>query len=227
MRLTVGSLPPSVYWRRRALVLGAALLGLFLVAQACMAANAAPGGETAGDPPPTGASTTGALSALPSSPAGDPSPGVVDTSDGEGAEDQPDPPPVGEECTDEDMLITAEAGRTEFAPGEPVRFTIRIRNDSGRACVRDIGGGQREIYLIEGTGASKVWSTRLCGAPTGSEVTRLDPGFETTHFDTWSGHTSSTCEGDQPAGPDVTPGSYQLFARLGTAYSEPVAITIR
>lgn len=207
-------------------MLAAALLALFLVAQACMAATAAPDGQADDDPSPTDTQAEGATTAPPSSPAAGDSPAPVNTSGGESPQEQPDLPPAGEACSDDDMLITAVADRTEFAAGESVRFTIRIRNDSDRTCVRDIGGGQRELYLIEGTGASKVWSTRLCGAPTGSEVTRLDPGFETAHFILWTGRTSSTCDGDQPAGPDATPGSYQLFARLGTAYSEPVAITI-
>jgi hypothetical protein len=225
MRLTVGPLPPSVYWRRRALVLGAALLVLFLVAQACMAATAAPGGDAAGDPSPSAAVETPAATPPLTAP---PAPPVTDRDNGGDDRDRSTSERLtGDECRDEDMLITAEADRTTFAAGDPVQFTIRIRNDSDRTCVRDIGGELRELYLIQGTGANKVWSTQHCGGPSGRDEAQLPPGFETTYFIVWSGRTSTTCDGeDRPAGPMVTPGKYQLFARLGTAYSEPLGITI-
>ena len=35
MRLTVGPLPPAVYWRRRAVVLGAGLLFLIVLLYSC------------------------------------------------------------------------------------------------------------------------------------------------------------------------------------------------
>ena len=59
MRLTVGPLPPAVYWRRRALVLGVALLVVFLIVQACMAATARSDKEdTATGPSPTAGETS-------------------------------------------------------------------------------------------------------------------------------------------------------------------------
>ena len=58
MRLTVGPLPPAVYWRRRSLVLGVALLVVFLIVQACMAATARSDKEdTATGPSPTAGET--------------------------------------------------------------------------------------------------------------------------------------------------------------------------
>jgi hypothetical protein len=224
MRLTVGPLPPSVYWRRRALVLAGALLVLFLVAQACMAATASPDGGVSqeGTPPPT----TPPAAESPTAPATAAPPDQPDAT--ETADPPPAPPAgTGDQCEDDEMLVTAEAERTSFAAGEQVRFTIRIRNSSNRACVRDIGGDLRELYLIQGTGANKVWSTQHCGGPTGSEERELPPNFVTTYYIDFDGRTSTSCDADdQPAGPRVTPGSYQLFARLGTVYSEPLALTI-
>jgi hypothetical protein len=223
MRLTVGPLPPSVYWRRRAIVLAGALLVLFLVAQACMAATASPDGGASGNGTPPPASSPPAGPPLGPANAGMPAEPPTDT------EDQPPAPPAvtGDACEDGEMVITAEAERTGFAAGEPVRFTIRIQNSSGRSCVRDIGGDLRELYLIRGTGANKVWSTQHCGGPTGSDERELPPGFETTYFIVFDGRASTTCDSDEePAGPQVAAGDYQLFARLGTVYSEPLRITI-
>jgi hypothetical protein len=211
MRLTVGPLPPAVYWRRRAIVLGGVLFALFLLAQACMSASASPE-DSAATPPPTSAPATVPRTTLTSQPATPtPSPTVVD----------PDA------CTDDEMLIAAEAEPPSFASGATVRFTIRIRNDSDRACERDIGGDHRELYLRQGTGGSStVWSSRDCGAPSGSSVEELTPAFETEHWVEWKGRGSDTCDDGEPAGEPLPAGQYELVARLGTAYSQPLTITI-
>jgi hypothetical protein len=228
MRLTVGPLPASVYWRRRAIVLGGTLLIVFLVAQACIAASASPGDGSTATPPPSPPATGSA----PDSPAApvdrtatgdsDTSPAAVDA--GRGAA-----PPAGdaEQCTDDEILVSASASRTEFAVGETVQFEIRIRNDSDRTCRRDIGGDLRELRLNQGTGANKVWSSRDCAAPTGSNEAELPPGHEERYYIAWNGRSTDDCDGDQPHGPLVEPGDYQLFARLGGIHSEPVRLTVR
>jgi hypothetical protein len=228
MRLTVGPLPASVYWRRRAIVLGGALLIVFLVAQACLAASASPGDESAATPPPSPPATGSALDS-PAAPADqtatgdrDTPPATVDT--GPGAA-----PPAGdaEQCADDEILVTANASRTEFSTGETVQLEIRIRNDSDRTCRRDIGGDLRELRLNQGTGANKVWSSRDCAAPTGSNEADLPPGHEERYYIVWNGRSTDDCDGDQPDGPLVEPGEYQLFARLGSIHSEPVLLTVR
>jgi hypothetical protein len=221
MRLTVGPLPPAVYWRRRAIVLGGGLLALFLLAQACMSASASP--DDAG--------ASGAPTGTPAVPTTAPAiqPVTVTTPSPTPTGLPPSQPPVDPDaCTDGEMLIAAEAGRSSFTGGDTVRFTIRIRNDSERTCHRDIGGDRRELYLRQGPGeTSKVWSSRDCGAPSGTDVEELTPAFEAVHWVEWNGRSSDSCEGSEPAGELLPPGEYELVARLGTAYSEPLAITIQ
>lgn len=221
MRLTVGPLPPAVYWRRRAIVLGAALLVLFLIAQACMAS--APARDRTGPgPTPSG------------SPAGSPLPPVPTTSAavppaaGEDAEDTEDDgaAPGPEECTDDEISLTAAASRTSFGVGEQVQFTIRIAHAAERTCQRDVGGDLRELYLVRGAGAEHVWSSRDCANPTGSEVVELTEDWEREHHIGFTGQSTSRCTGPAAAGPDLEPGDYQLRARLGTARSGPVTITL-
>jgi hypothetical protein len=238
MRLTVGPLPPAVYWRRRAIVLGGVLVLLFLVAQACMSTAAAPEDTAGGDPAaavatatgdpagqplrptgPTGAATGGPSPSATRSPPADPPAGAGDPA---GELDPADP----DACTDQEILVTAETDRRRFPVGASVQFTIRIQNGSERTCRRDIGGDQRELYLRKGSGANKVWSTRDCGGPSGSDVRELEPGFETSHFIVWHGGSSGSCAGEEPAGEPVEPGEYQLVARLGTGFSAPVGIVV-
>jgi hypothetical protein len=224
MRLTVGPLPSAVYWRRRALVLGAIVLALFLVAQACMAASAS--SERGGTPPTT--QPPAEASQPPTNPPTQP-PTQLPTLSPTGVPATGEPasqPPSEDTCTDDEMRVTAVSDLTEFRAGQSVQFTIRIRNGGDRSCERDIGGSQRELFLRRGSGADKVWSSRDCDPPTGAEVLPLEPDFERSHWTVWNGRASNRCEGGDPDGDLVAPGAYELVARLGTDYSEPVAITV-
>jgi hypothetical protein len=231
MRLTVGPLPPAVYWRRRVIVLSAVLLALFLVAQACMSASASPENRSSSEPSPTDSPSPSRPVARTTAPAEQPSgkpSGKPSDKPSQKPSQEPTATPVDPNaCTDDEMLITAETEQTTFTQGTSVQFTIRIRNDSDRNCRRDIGGDLRELYLRQGTGATKVWSSRDCDAPTGTEVKELTPSFETEYWVVWSGRASDSCNGDNPGGEPVAAGEYELVARLGTAYSDPLPITIQ
>jgi hypothetical protein len=124
------------------------------------------------------------------------------------------------------MSITAEAAQTTLPAGATVRLTIRIQNGSDRTCARNVGAGQRELYLRRGSGANRVWSSRDCVELAGSDLQELAPTFNATHFVDWNGRSSESCGDSEPAGPVLEPGEYELVARLGTVYSEPVTITL-
>ncbi|HEY8451329.1 MAG: hypothetical protein FWJ70_09320 [Micromonosporaceae bacterium] len=226
MRLTpVGPLPASVYWRRRAIVLAVALLVIFLVAQACMAVAGGGDERSSGNTPGPDASASDAPATPPSTPEPGGTAPAASGLDGGGA--APTTPP-GDQCTDDEIEVTAQAERTEFAAGEPVRFDIVITHASDRECTRDLGGDQRELYLVEGSGATRVFSSRHCDPPRGTDVRTLSPGFTISFsYVSWYGNRSDVCRDGAPAGDLVAPGTYRLYARLGTAYSEPVVITIR
>src|SRR3712207_1808921 len=81
MRMTVGPLPPAVYWRRRALVLGAVLAVLLVLVYSCSSGSndgdgrAAPNGGSkapaSGTPTPSGSLLTPSIGdpgTTPSSP---------------------------------------------------------------------------------------------------------------------------------------------------------------
>lgn len=215
MRLTVGPLPPAVYWRRRAIVLGAALVVLFVVAQACMSGS--PADDRAGD---AGPSPTASGSPPPDTdqPDGTPTDSLLPaTGQPAGTGD----PPAGEVCADDEITLTALASETTFTVGTSVEFTMRIEHDADRACQRDVGGDERELYLVPDAGSGRVWSSRDCADPSGEEVVRLTAGWEREHHIAFVGNGGPTCT-------DVLdPGEYELLARLGTDLSEPLQITLQ
>ncbi|SCG56673.1 hypothetical protein [Micromonospora halophytica] len=239
MRLTVGPLPSAVYWRRRAVVLGAGLLFLIVVLYSCNGAD-----DTAKTP---GAKSTSSASAVEPSDA-TPTPDSVSPSagpDGPGPSGGPaggsgtpaapppaDPPvaPVGGSgsdagaCTDAEITVTAVARPSVVPPGNLVDLQLRVKNKSQRTCSRDVGADLQELFIK--SGAERVWSSDTCGTGKGSDVQSFTPGFERLYQLTWNGRDVSKCADGVAAGPTPPPGPYQVFARVGSKLSEPVKLTI-
>ncbi|MER7459704.1 hypothetical protein [Micromonospora sp. NPDC126480] len=240
MRLTVGPLPPAVYWRRRAVVLGAVLLLLIVVLYSCSRSDDDPGrpGGTAASsgatPDPTGSVLTPRT--------GTPSPGDgSDDGSGDAGGDGPSatpssgatttngPVPVAPvvdagTCTDEEIKVTAVARPATVSRGAAVDLQLKIRNSSDRTCSRDVGADLQELFIK--SGAATVWSSDTCGTGKGSDVQSFTPNFERSYQLTWNGKDASRCADGVAAGPVPPAGTYQVLARVGTKLSAPVRLTI-
>lgn len=228
MRLTVGPLPAAVYWRRRAVVLGAVLLLALAVSYTCggpdssatpkSSPSAASSVSNASPKPSAALQPAGLVSPSPSTPATVTSPNtpVVDSS--------VDP----RACTDGELRITAKPLSTTVSRGEDLLIYLLIKNISDRACTRDIGPDLQELRIVEG--AEKVWSSDDCGTARGSNVRNFVPNFEVSFNVDWNGKMSTTCSGTgasrAPSGPLPEAGRYQVLGRVGTAQSKPVTLTI-
>lgn len=217
MRLTVGPLPPAVYWRRRALVLGVLLVVIVLLAYSCGDSGGSNGkprnaGATSAAPQGAGAAATESdQSPTPStstSPAASPTPARVT--------------PDRTFCTDNELQVTPAPANRRLARGATTQIVLKIQNRSGRTCKRDVGADQQELYIVENGGAQKIWSSDDCGGPRGTKVQSFTPGLEVAYTATWNGRQSTNCK-DRPL---PAAGEYQLYGRLGTKRSEPVTITL-
>jgi len=198
-----------------------ALVILFVAFQACNATRA-PGekSSTTQHSPSPDASLQQPI--VEDSPSPEPTGSPASTTGGEASDDSGDTPPADSDmCTDDDILLIAEASRTDVTAGETVRFSMRIRNASHRTCRRDVGGDQRELYLS--SGGEIVWTSRACDPPTGRDVREMAPNDERAHHIDWNGRVRVSCA----QGPLVEPGEYELRARLGTDRSEAVVIVVR
>lgn len=229
MRMTVGPLPSTVYWRRRVIVLIGVLLLVVLVAWGCAAAGSStPGAGRAGGSGGrhgAGASTSSSPSVsvpelLPGStptaagpsPAGGPSPSVPTVP----ANTTPAP-----HCADSDLtLVPAAVGKVQS--GSYPRLSLTIGSTATHDCTRDIGADQQELRLLQGK--SRIWSSDDCDPSHGSYLTTFHPGTHVTYTLIWAGTTSTPgCKSPRTT---VPPGTYQLLGRVGTKVSDPVNITI-
>ncbi|HEY8534730.1 MAG TPA: hypothetical protein VIL44_12840 [Micromonospora sp.] len=230
MRLTVGPLPAAVYWRRRAIVLGALLLFVALLAYAC--SDRGDSGErteasAAASATPSSASPSVAPSQTSAAPAEEPPP-AAETGDAPSDGGQAPPPmagvAAGDLCTDDEILVTPVASDPSPRVGMRIELRIRIKNISERTCKRDVGADFQELYIKQG--ARLVWSSDACGTARGSKVDPFPPYHEQEFRVSWNGREASRCVDGEAAGPFLEPGEYQLFGRLDTKVSDPVKLVI-
>lgn len=229
MRLTVGPLPPAVYWRRRAVVLGAILLFVLVLTYSCAGSGRQPTDPTAaGAGQSRGvASSATVLTPYTDGPSASGSP-QVPTPTATGIAGQPASGQSGTgsagDCTDTEIDLVAVPAQARIAPGTSVDLTLRVKNVSSRACSRDLGSLQQELYLK--LGAQKIWSSDTCSNGRDSDVKSLAPSIVHEYRISWNGRDSTRCSGGVASGPVPPAGSYLLFARLGTKLSEPAPVAI-
>lgn len=217
MRLVVGPLPASVYWRRRAMVLGGVALAVTMIVYSCGSTDKTPKAEATSSPA-----------------AGTPSPtvteeGVIAPVGQTTPTPSPSPLPAADPqmCTDDELKVTAEPEKTTMPAGSEILVKLIVKNTSNRSCRRDVGADHQELYLVLGT--ERIWSSDHCDGPTGSDMRSLPAGHERSYQTHWNGRSSTSCtqaKNPSPDGPTPPPGQYQLFGRIGTDLSEPVTLTL-
>ncbi|MGY0005178.1 hypothetical protein [Micromonospora sp. I033] len=249
MRMTVGPLPPAVYWRRRAVVFGAGLLFLIVLLYSCTGPDrnsGAPTGNPGGSPSVAAPGPTGSLltpqSGSPSPTPGD-SGGGSGTNDGGGSgtnggggtgtdsgggtnDGGASAAPVAADgsCTDSELQVTPVALPATAQRGTVVTLRLKVKNISERTCSRDVGADLQELYIK--AGANRIWSSDTCGTGKGSDVQSFTPNFERSYELGWNGKLDNRCANGVANGQFAPIGTYQVFARVGSKLGEPVKLTI-
>ncbi len=213
--MTVGPLPPSVYWRRRITVLAVLLLP-FVGLRMCMAGGSDPGQMTSAKK--TSQDGTAAhpyvpfITPIPPKPTPSPSPRPsrsVQPVVGRG------PTPV---CFDANLELTASTDARTYPAGTTPQLSMTVRNVTSWTCRRDLGPGAREFIIT--SGPAHTWASHDCGPPGGSVLATLSPGAAQTFTVSWPRQRSQPgCKGP---GAVATAGTYRLQARLGTLLSDRV-----
>jgi hypothetical protein len=222
MRLTVGPLPAAVYWRRR----GVVLVGVAMIVLIVFYAFSGPDSSADTNAAPTSSGPSGSVSTTPVATA----PPRTQTSSPSPTASAFTLPVAGATgpCADAEMEVIATAAAAEVTRGQPIPFTIKIKNISSRTCVRDIGADVQELQLKDAAGTI-IWSSDDCGANHGREDQQFTPGFEVSFTRTWPGLRSrggnNTVDCTITVSPD--PEKYQVLARLDQKLSAPFALLIK
>jgi hypothetical protein len=237
----VGPLPASVYWRRRAVAVGAAIL-LVLVIWAVLPGGgnggrrdsaAALGSASAGPTEPSAAPTSVAPSGLTEAPAsGDPGRAADDdgaattatTAPAGATTPPPGPaiPPAPKGCPDAALRLEVSPAQPAYRVGQAPVLRLQVRNVSAEPCLRDLGAALQEVLLYRGT--QRLWSSNDCYPEGQRDMQLMRPGVLHTFSVIWSGLSSlPRCAGTRTR---VGAGSYLLLGRIGTLVSPRAPMTL-
>ena len=189
----VGTEPAKVYWRRRAVVVGAVVVALILLFMIWPS-----GGDSAPVASPTAsAAPTAAASA--------------------GASSSASPVPSGSipACPDADVKVQAGVETDKPTAGSDVVFIMTITNNSDVECTRGVGAADTSFTVT--SGGYRVWSSDDCnpGGEAASEV--IPPGQAFALQATWDGSiTEPGCPSPQRK---ATSGAYDVTATDGEVTS--------
>lgn len=230
-----GPLPTQIYWRRRALAIGAAVIALVLVIWAISAlvgggedsaeTNAAAASsslttEVSFTPNPSGVNGSGGGSGGGAS-AGDSGGSATSTSATSTTSATSAAPVPAGQCADSSLAVKATADKPNFATGEEPTFTIVITNIGSAACDRDLAGGLQQVLVYSIDGKNRLWSNVDCYPQPASDIRNLEPGEQAAFKVAWSGTTSAPdCATSQnPQRTPVGSGAYTVVGQLGALRS--------
>jgi hypothetical protein len=225
MNLTVGPLPPAVYWRRRAVVLGVLVVAVLLVVAMCGGTGES---KTPGAANPTHSSSPTTSSSVLTPIIG----GTASASPSATASVSVDPttaPPAGPPptpCLDTEMSLTV----VYQVRAADVVLQMKIKNISARSCTRDVGGIPQEIHVATSTSQPSdpvVWSSDFCQAANQPpDVRTFDPGIESILPPggvLWKkNYVGAGCTTIKAA----PAGTYSVAAKMGSLISPVVHVTI-
>lgn len=240
MKLTVGPLPPAVYWRRRAIVLGGLLLIILLIVYACGPNPSNAGGSQGPHASPNASSSAPiapapSTSSLPSGPSvsvsATPTTKPTASTAPPTAGPSPKPSTLGADCVDSEVLVTTSivptspgAGKLQY--GGTFILKLQVQNTSSRTCTRDVGSVAEELMIKHGS--TKIWSSDDCssGGPKPHDVRTFHPGDAVSATIQWSSYdiTTNGCKASSTPAP---PGSYDLIGRVGTKTGSPKPFEIQ
>jgi hypothetical protein len=222
-----GPLPTEIYWRRRGLALGIAVVVIGIAVATVIAfvggsagakpastdkANSAQGKP--GDPaPPPQAPPPGQESVNPVAPpqglnpeSPTPTAAVM-------------PPPVlkeGDDCPDSTLAVKGLTNAPQYFIGDQPKFTMVVTNIGLVSCKRDVGAAVLAAYVYS-LDNKRLWSNLDCAPSNETLVKTFTPGEQVTTAVTWTGMGSAPhCPLPRPA---IGPGTYNLVVQLGNLRS--------
>ena len=215
----VGSLPASVYWRRRTLVVIPLLFLVILTFY--VACSPSGGGGDAGASSPV-AST----SSVASSPSSSTTPSTTSSATPTGS---PTPttsasPPAAAvaACVATSLQVAAVTSAKSYKVGTQPVLSLQVTNAGMKPCTQDLADAQ--IVLTVFNGDARVWGSHDCKIEPGTTVSTLTPNRPVKLSITWTG-TSSTpgCAAQRVR---VAAGTYTLKATLAKITGVPATFTL-
>jgi hypothetical protein len=220
-----GPLPPQIYWRRRGLALGIAVVVIgIVVAVIVTVMTGSAGANTKNADKPFSPAASGAPQPMPEvktpitplvQPPQTPTPSAAVT-----------PPPVlkeGDDCPDSTLAVKGLTDLPQYTVGDQPKFTMVVTNIGLVACKRDVGAAVLAAYVYS-LDNNRLWSNLDCAPSNETLVKTFNPGEQVTTEVTWTGMGSAP-QCPLPRQP-IGPGTYNLVVQLGNLRSAPVPFIV-
>lgn len=215
----VGPQPPTVYWRRRLVMLGAVATLLVLLVMTVKIATSSgdqPAGAQGTVTSPVSSSQTHRSSSSAAASSSHSSSGAASSP---ARSTSSAPPPV---CAAKDLAVSAVVGKTSYQVGDQPLLEMQVTNIGAKPCVQDLADRQVELRVYNGE--SRVWGSHDCKVQPGSHVRTLPPNAPVRVAITWSGLSSRpACAGTRQR---VGAGTYTLYALLAGRTGKATQFTI-
>ncbi|MGX1775591.1 hypothetical protein ACWIGW_26015 [Nocardia brasiliensis] len=213
-----GPLPPEIYWRRRALAIGALVVALALVIWLVLTVSR--GGDSPGDSKPVAA---GSSTSVPSKAADSSTPKPSGSAESSAPPSTSAAPasnePAAGQCPDQSLAIKISVDQPTYRVGEQPNFRMVITNISSSQCQRDMNSAQIQASVLSLDGQRRFWTSSDCSPVDESNARNLKPGEQALFTVRWSGTTSQQgCVGERVP---VPAGAYQVVAQFGSLHSSP------
>lgn len=219
-----GPLPTQIYWRRRALALGIAVLVIGVIAAivAVVVMNSTSSeqpaaNESASSQGPTPLPGENPEVKSPVQPPAQVAPPPTATPTAAVV-----PPPIlqeGDDCPDSALAVKGITNVPQYVVGDQPKFTMVVTNIGLVACQRDVGAAVLAAYVYS-LDNQRLWSNLDCAPSNETLIRTFQPGEQVTTEVTWTGMGSApNCPlPRQPIGP----GTYNLVVQLGNLRSATV-----
>ena len=228
-----GPLPTEIYWRRRGLALGVAVvvIGIAVATVVAFVSSSAGAKPASADKPASAQGHPGANAPeAPQAPqpAGQPEGNIpVVAPPGQNPESVTptaavQPPPVlkeGDDCPDSTLAVKGLTNSPQYFIGDQPKFTMVVTNIGLVSCKRDVGAAVLAAYVYS-LDNKRLWSNLDCAPSNETLVKAFTPGEQVTTAVTWTGMGSAPhCPLPRPA---IGPGTYNLVVQLGNLRSQTV-----
>jgi hypothetical protein len=224
-----GPLPTEIYWRRRGLALGIAVvvLGIAVATVIAFVSGSAGAKPANADKPASAQSHPGSQPPQAPPPPGQEGNPPEAPPQGQNPESPTptaavQPPPVlkeGDDCPDSTLAVKGLTNAPQYFIGDQPKFIMVVTNIGLVSCKRDVGAAVLAAYVYS-LDNKRLWSNLDCAPSNETLVKAFTPGEQVTTSVTWTGMGSAPhCPLPRPA---IGPGTYNLVVQLGNLRSLPV-----
>ncbi len=224
-----GPLPTEIYWRRRGLALGIAVVVIGIAAAVIVAFVSTSAGAKPAQAQKPAAWQGHPEASPPQAPPASPGPEAGPTPAPQGQNPESvtptaavQPPPVlkeGDDCPDSTLAVKGLTNAPQYFIGDQPKFTMIVTNIGLVSCKRDVGAAVLAAYVYS-LDNKRLWSNLDCAPSNETLVKAFTPGEQVTTAVTWTGMGSAPhCPLPRPA---IGPGTYNLVVQLGNLRSQPV-----